>query len=510
MRHRAWFWIGGAAILIAGAFLRAYHLAAKPLWLDEAYSAYAAAGGFRFLWTVVPTYEVHPPFYYSLLRLWSLVFSDSVLGLRSLGLVCGTALIAATMLVAGQVGRGMRGRPWLMLGAGAAVAFAPSLVMMAREVRPYALMALVYALAIGALLRIGGEAGLRRRGLALFFVAQAVMLWTHNLGPLFGFALGLGLAVQLWGRRLARRDWAALAAGHVLVALCYLPALLIMLDQMREWEHSTWLRWQPGLLGRRLAGLWVTTWWPAWGVAAAFAVGGLAWMLWRAERRRMGVTLAVLALVPLGLTCLISATVTPVFIPRIMSPTIVPLAVLAAVPVAVVPGWWRVLPLALALVPLGDMGQTGWRVAKSRPRQDWNRLVQWMAPRMRAGDIVLSYPNEGALPFDRAARDAGLTVDSRPVPGPVPARLEPDSIYSTGSRGVVLLRTPRFREIARSEAVAKAPTVWLLRLGGSAYDFKDRFLTALDEADRTVVGRYRQGAIDVVVLRRDDVVRGRK
>ncbi len=83
------------AAAIAGAALRAWHITGDPLWLDEAYSAYAAGKGFRFLWHVVPLYETHPPFYYTLLRLWTLGFGDGLMALRALGLLCGIATLAA-------------------------------------------------------------------------------------------------------------------------------------------------------------------------------------------------------------------------------------------------------------------------------------------------------------------------------------------------------------------------------------------------------------------------------
>ena len=54
-----------ALALIAGFALwtRLWNIGAEPMWLDEAYSAYAASKGWDFLWTVVPRYETHPPFY---------------------------------------------------------------------------------------------------------------------------------------------------------------------------------------------------------------------------------------------------------------------------------------------------------------------------------------------------------------------------------------------------------------------------------------------------------------
>ncbi|WP_174286317.1 hypothetical protein, partial [Sphingomonas bacterium] len=45
-----------AAAAIAGLMLRYRGIADEPLWLDEAYSAFAADHGWRFLWRVVPKY----------------------------------------------------------------------------------------------------------------------------------------------------------------------------------------------------------------------------------------------------------------------------------------------------------------------------------------------------------------------------------------------------------------------------------------------------------------------
>src|SRR5436305_1012824 len=82
--------IGAAVVLaIAGIALRAFLIFDEPLWLDEAYSAYAAGKSLGFLWHVVPRYETHPPFYYALLWGWTRLFGNSLIALRSLGLIAG-------------------------------------------------------------------------------------------------------------------------------------------------------------------------------------------------------------------------------------------------------------------------------------------------------------------------------------------------------------------------------------------------------------------------------------
>jgi mannosyltransferase len=52
-----------AAILVFAALaVRLIGITMRPLWLDEAYSAWFSAQSWHDLWTVVPTYETHPPF----------------------------------------------------------------------------------------------------------------------------------------------------------------------------------------------------------------------------------------------------------------------------------------------------------------------------------------------------------------------------------------------------------------------------------------------------------------
>ena len=159
----------------------------------------------------------------------------------------------------------------------------------------------------------------------------------------------------------------------------------------------------------------------------------------------------------------------------------------------------RAAGLAILLLLLATMAATDIANRRAGPPQNWYGAVRWLATGYRPGDLVLAYPNEGALPFDRAVRDLGLVLPSRPIPTPVPS-IGVGGWYPTGSRGVVSLPQRRLRAIARSPGVAAAPTVWLLRLGPWAYDKGDLFLRELS-AGRRRVGRFRSGAIDIVGLR---------
>ncbi len=501
---RYW-WMAAAAAIALGMIVRLWGIATTPLWLDEAYSAYAAGKGFAFLWHVVPRYETHPPFYYTLLRLWSLVAGDGLVGLRALGLVAGLAGFAVTGWAARELARvahaPARGT---MLAALAIFAAHPFMVEMAREVRPYPLMILVYAGAVGALLRlrrqVRGGGGIGGRWYTLYLACLLAMLWLHNLGPLYATALGIGCLFVAFRRAMPARDWAWLAGGHAAVLLGWLPALLILLDQAPTWVRATWLTFNPSLLPVRVPMLFAGPGQIAALAALILAALGLA-RLGQAHGRTAAM-LAVAACVPLMLSIALSIAIAPVFILRTMTPVAVPAILLMALGAATAPRRARGAALVVLAVLLEAMAGTDVANRRAGPPQDWYGAIRWLAPRIRPGDLVVAYPNEGALPFDRAVRDLGLAMPTRPIPSAIPSlTAPPGSWYVSGSRGVPSLDRPHLEGIANAPAMRAVPTVWLLRLGPWAYDKDDVLLDAL-MARRDPVGRFRAGPIDLIGLRR--------
>ena len=339
----------GAALLLAVALaIRLWAIGSEPLWLDEAYSAYAADHGFAFLWQIVPRYETHPPFYYSLLRLWTLVFGNGLLALRAPGVIAGLTTLPLTVKAADEAGRWLgwkaRRRRDLRFAALAFACVAIPLVAMTREVRPYPLMILVYAGALLALLRLARRTGEGRGiggGLYVLYLALVeAMLWLHNLGPFHALALTLALAVAVLRPGLRRRDWVWLAGGHVIVAALYLPALRIMLDQAPTWVHSTWLRFGIGALADHLPMLYAAPGWPCLAglVLVVLAIGGA----WHAPAgRRLVALLLILALLPVMLSVAVSVAIAPVFITRTMTPVAVPALSLFAIGAVAWRDWRR-------------------------------------------------------------------------------------------------------------------------------------------------------------------------
>ena len=503
--------LAAAALVAASLVLRAYGTLHDPLWLDEAYSAYAADKSFAFLWHVVPRYETHPPLYYSLLRLWTLAFGDSLLAMRALSIVCGLATLPVVVLAGREIARAAKwpasGRRLAAITLLALVAMAPPLVDMARQVRPYPVLILAYAAALLAILRIGRRVAagepVAGRAFALYLVMLATTAWLHTLGPLFAAALALGLAAVVVRRSLTRADWLWLIGGHLLVALAYVPALLIALDQAPTWIQSTWLTFSLDAIHWRLAILYGAP--GTLGMTATLVMLGLgAVALERAgETRRIFAALGVTMGLPVAAAIAISLLVAPVFIMRTMTPVAVPSLLLIAAGVIALRGPWRWIGIAAAVLLLSQMLAMDLSLVRAPPEQNWYAAIRWLRARYRPGDLILAYPNEGALPFDRATRDLGLRLPIRPIPMAVPA-LGVGGWNPTGSRGVVSLPPARLQAFANAPAVRAAPTVWLLRLGPWAYDKGDVFLRELAVGRRPVariISSFPHQPIDLVGLR---------
>ncbi|WP_404711221.1 hypothetical protein [Sphingomonas sp. MMS24-J13] len=504
MRENRVIWAGAALFLAIGIVIRLWGIAGEPLWLDEAYSAYAADHGFAFLWHVVPRYETHPPFYYSLLRLWTLLFGDGLIALRALGGVAGLGTPFIAALAAQEAARLLDWdaprRRRLVFVAFALAWVAIPLVEMTRQVRPYPLMILVYAGATALQLQLARTRSIGGRSFVLYLLLVEAMLWLHNLGPLYAVALTGALGCALLRPGLGRRDWAWLIGGHLAVALAYVPGLLILLGQAPTWVSSTWLRFGLSALRDHLPMLYAA---PGLPVLAALLLIGLALAAcWRSgPGRRAFSMLAVLALVPVLLSVLLSMTVAPVFITRTMAPVAVPALILCAIGAVAFADVRRWLGLGCAFVLATNMLAVDVQARQGGPIQDWYPTVAWLKRNFRPGDQIFAYPNEGALPLAFALRDVGTPLPIRSIPAPVPSFDQPGGWYPTGSRGVVSLPRARLRAIADEPQTRAVPTIWLLRLGATTYDPDDMFLAELHRG-RRIVATWEDGPIDIIGLQR--------
>jgi mannosyltransferase len=490
-----------AAITLLALVVRATNLASRPLWLDEAFSAWFSDQSFHYLWTVLPTYEAHPPFYYSLLKLWRGVFGGGPIVLRSVSVLFGLLAVPVVMAAARERERlSPTGQPLLHAGlAGFLAACSPMLVVVGQEARPYPLLTFAYALAILGLMRLmrqfrDGEAGDWSSWLLLGAGAE-LTLWAHSLGLLYAACLAAALAAAWLKPPFSRAQLIRGVATGAAVALAYLPCLLVVMNRAHDWG-TNWLRWEPDML-LQLTVLYTV---PVEALTIGSAVAALAMALlikralshtfaskgWNADR-----ALLLLWLGPPLLAALISALFIPIFLARTLSGTLIPayLMIAAAIARSEDARERRIISAAIVITLLPTAFQVATRPAAER----WDLVASYLSRNVSAQDQVWLYPADSALPLKATGRHVSGAM--RPIPEPFPT-LGFKGPIRAGWPAVVSLTSRQATDFANDPSVAHVPVIWLVTRQSVIFDPKDDVPAALARVRRPgAIERW--GYIDV-------------
>jgi hypothetical protein len=462
--------------------VRCLDIASRPLWLDEAFSGWFAACSWHYLWTVVPTFEAHPPFYYSILKLWTALSGTGAVALRSLSLLFGVAAVPVVIAAAlEQEKLEPSGRPLLRAAVAAFLAAcSPMLVAVSQEARPYPLLAFAYSVAILGELRLmrdfaDGAEG-RWSSWALFAFGAELTLWAHGLGIFYGICLAGALAPAWMAgasrRRLLRGAVCALAVGAV-----YAPCFLMIEARAHDWG-ANWMAWNPSMLLQLVtmySVMRVTT------LAALVCVIVMFLLFKRAaqhalERRGWHSERAMLLLWlgPPALSALISALFVPVFLTRTLAGTLIPACLLVGGAVARIsnPRERMVLTFAVCVTLLPSTLEAALRPAFER----WDLVASYLERNVAAGDEVWLYPADSALPLERAG--LRLPAPMRLLPAPFPT-LRIKGPIRAGWPAMVSLTRNQANVLARDPAIEHVPRIWLVTRQASIFDPDNDLPTAL-------------------------------
>jgi len=464
-----------AVLTLLTIVIRLTGLTSRPMWLDEAFSAWFSAQSFHYLWHVLPTYEAHPPFYYSLLKLWRMVFGGDAVALRSISVLFGVLTIPVVIAAAREHEKLCpTGRPMLRAGlAGFLAACSPMLVILEQEPRPYPLLILVYTVAILGLLRLirqfGDGAAGDWRSWAMIGAGTEITLWSHSLGILYALCLGLAL-LPAWLRKPMSRD--RLIRGMVVasaVALAYLPCLLLIASRTHDWG-TNWLHWDTGMLLQLLVLYTV----PVEALTIGSAVAALAMVLlikralsstyasegWNADR-----SMLLLWLGPPMLAALISAFFMPVFLARTLSGTLVPayLMIGGAIARSDDARERRMITAAICITLLPCALAVALRPSSER----WDLLSAYLSRNVGPNDQVWLYPADSALPLDAVGRP--IPGRMRPIPEPFPT-LGFKGPIRAGWPATVSLTPAQAATVANDPAIRGVPVIWLVTRQSGIFD----------------------------------------
>jgi uncharacterized membrane protein len=188
-------------------------LISDSLWGDEVWSAWAVQPSLPFEMVARVRADVHPPFYFILLWLWTKLAGDSELGLRILSAWMGMLALAGTCALGARL-LDWRGAWMAVILLGTSGFF----LYYAREARMYSLMILLVVLSTWAYHAWVGR-GSQRAGM-LYALLIALCLYTHYHGTWILVVHGLHM-VLCEPRRVPQ--WVGWLAVSGLLYLLWIP-----------------------------------------------------------------------------------------------------------------------------------------------------------------------------------------------------------------------------------------------------------------------------------------------
>jgi uncharacterized membrane protein len=464
------------ALTLAGLALRLLDLGSRPLWLDEAFSAWFSDRSFHYLWHVLPTYEAHPPFFYSVLRLWRLLVGPDYTLMRGLSAVLGTLTIPIVIgIVFEQERQAPTEHPMLRAAmAGFLTACSPMFMVISQEARPYPLLTFAYSIAILSLLRLvrelefGGPG--RWRTWILLGASTTLTGWSHALGILYAISIALALLPVWLTARMTAAGMVRAGTTAVLSCAIYLPCLIMMSGRAEDWS-TNWLRWEPGMFLPELLALYTV---PVEALSVASAIAAVMMVLlfkralgasWASRGWNSDRLMLLLWLGPPMLAALISALVEPVFLARTLSGTLIPAYLVLAGTIARTRDERErrliVCALCIPLVP------AALAIAMRPPAERWDLLSDYLSRNVAAEDQVWLYPADSALPLG-AVRPA-LRGTLRAIPERFPT-LRFNGPVRAGWRGVVSLSAQQAAQFADDPALRDVRVIWLVTRQSSIFD----------------------------------------
>ncbi len=213
-----------ALILIVGLVLRLLDISKTSFWYDEAFTGDVIKLSWKEMFSVIAADKVHPPLFYILIRLWSLLFGVTQFSLRSFSIFFGIS----TIVTAFFVGKSLFNKnkfPITGIVLALIVAISPFFVAYSIEARAYSLLALLaLGLAYSTLKLLDSNKGRKRTKLLISTILLATILCgTHYLQVVYVVALVLASMIYkfVFTKSGINKKCLYLCLGFVLVSILF-------------------------------------------------------------------------------------------------------------------------------------------------------------------------------------------------------------------------------------------------------------------------------------------------
>ena len=201
----------------------------QSVWFDESYGAYLTRFSFSDIWGLT-TADVHPPLYYFLLKVWSMIFGYTDFGMRFMSVFFGAiAIIFAWQWLKRKFGT----KPALL--ATLLMTSSPMMIRYGQEMRMYTMAA---AIIFGStyVLELAMDTK-KRRYWIIYGVLMALGMWTHYFTALI-FLAHLAYLVYTYRKKIFQKD---IILSYVVAVVLYLPWLPAFLFQTGMVQMGFWI-----------------------------------------------------------------------------------------------------------------------------------------------------------------------------------------------------------------------------------------------------------------------------
>ena len=386
--------IGIALLLVTmlGCVLRLIRLGADSIWYDEAVSLLLASKDISAMLAHTAG-DIHPPLYYALLHLWTLLLGSTEFSAGLFSTIWGILLIPLAYVLGKQVAA-----PRVGVLAAFLVAISPYHIWYSQELRMYTLGACLGLLALLGLRRAVRSVQRRWIGWGVYAVCAAAGLYTLYYFVFLLIAINVWAIIALVASPADRRwrmfrEW---GVAQIATLLLYLPWLPTVWRQIANPPVPPWR--EAVAVGPALSETWtalsfgqsveVGQVWPLLLAVLALTL----WGGWRLARQN-GADAALLAgylLLPLALILLISVWI-PLYHVRYIFTYSPPFYVLLAIGLLALLERQKVAGVLAAAVLLGGTTFSLWQYQANAlyAPDDHRGAVEYLNAHWRPGDAVL-------------------------------------------------------------------------------------------------------------------------
>jgi len=207
-----------------------FNITNAAIWFDEAFSSYIIQFSYADIARYTAT-DVHPPFYYWVLKAWTDLFGNGEFGLRSLSVAFSAAAITITFFLT----RRLFGRKvaWVAL---LFLILSPMLVRYSDEARMYTMAAFIVVAATYALVK--ALSSNQKRWWVVYGTLVSLGMWTHYFTALVWLAhwawhawatYNKGVSFKAWWKKFFSKGW---VLAYAVAVIAYIPWLYFMVKQL--------------------------------------------------------------------------------------------------------------------------------------------------------------------------------------------------------------------------------------------------------------------------------------